>query len=78
MNATLPGEETICYIIQPQSKGALMLCVMDRRNEQFHSFEISLANASRLAAECATAINVAIGGADHKAALEAILKSRTQ
>lgn len=67
--------ETICYIIQPQSRGPMMLCVMDQRRGEFHTFPLTLANASRLAAECSTAINVAIGGVDYKGAL-AVLTAR--
>ena len=66
----LPGGPTIAYVLRGERGTNLMLCVMDRQTETFHQFSLSLANASRLAAECSDAINVAIGGADYKMATE--------
>jgi hypothetical protein len=72
----LPGGDTIAYILQERVGAPLTLCVMDRRAQQYHTFPLSLANASRLAAECSTAINTAIGGADYKGALETIMAKK--
>jgi hypothetical protein len=67
-----PG--TICYIVQQTVGAPLSLCVMDRDKEQYHVFPISLANASRLAAECSAAVNSALGGVSDKHAVQDIAK----
>lgn len=64
---------TIAYVLQEHKDAPLILCVMGRRSGEFHTFPLSLANASRLAAECSTAINIAIGGVDHAAAVRILM-----
>lgn len=56
----------ICYILQETKDSPLYLCIMDRENEQFHKFAISVGAASRLAQECSAVVHSAISGYSQK------------
>lgn len=66
------GPETLCYVVQGNERGSLILCVKDNRADQFHMFPLSPLNASRLAAECSAAIHAALGGVNHARTLEEV------
>jgi hypothetical protein len=55
-----PG--SIAYIIQERVGSQLYLCVMNDKFGGFHRFPLTVLNASRLASECAWAVNGALGG----------------
>lgn len=70
---TLSGRDCTAYIVQETKGAPLLLCVIDHDKTGFHTFNLSIANASRLVAECGTAVNEHLGGLNLKWPLQEIV-----
>jgi hypothetical protein len=62
----------LCYLIQSHQDAPVYLCVLDRENQQYHTFLLSLETASRLAHECSGVVNAAICGFSEKHAFQEV------
>lgn len=70
---TLKGRVCTAYIVQETKGAPLSLCVIDHDKTGFHIFDLSIQNASRLAAECSVAVNEHLGGLNPKWPLQDII-----